>query len=463
MFLDRILASKREEVARRKKIRPISDLLQGLEPSSRSLAQALTNRRTGFILEMKKASPSQGLIRVDFDPRAIARSYASFADAISVLCDEPFFQGRLEYVRTVSETVSVPVLCKDFVVDPYQVAEARSFGADAILLMASVLDDASLAACLKECTAWKMDALVEVHDRHELDRVLRLPVNIIGINNRNLKDLTVDLLTTSELAPLIPDDKLVVCESGIRDHQDVRKLRHLADGFLVGTAVMKQANLDQAVRNLLFGRTKICGMTRPEDAAHALAAGAGFLGMIFWSRSPRFVELAAARDLCASLPEWVERVGVFVNPCVAMMLEYVETLGLSVVQLHGNEEPGFIEEIRTLLPSRCRIWKAWRVKDDSMPSRERFHSDKILLDTFDEKQQGGTGKTFDWDLVRKSVNLQDLIVAGGISPDNVEEADRLEAWALDVNSGVESAPGEKDPRKVEQLFALLRGTSRRGR
>src|SRR5437660_798827 len=170
-----------------------------LQPSDRSLARALRAGHTGFIMECKHASPSAGVLRPDFDPVAIARAYAPIADAISVITDKPYFQGSLEYLRAVREAVDLPVLCKDFVVDPYQVYEARHYGADALLLMLSVLEDREFQQCMAVAEALDMDVLAEVHDEHELERAVRLGARLIGINNRDLRTLQVDLAVTERL------------------------------------------------------------------------------------------------------------------------------------------------------------------------------------------------------------------------------------------------------------------------
>ena len=221
--LDRICAEKRAHVARAKMALPEAALLAGLAdaPPVRGFAAALERQLAqggyGLIAEIKKASPSAGLIRPDFDPATLARAYeAGGAACLSVLTDAPFFQGSDDDLRAARAAVSLPVLRKDFILDPYQIAESRRIGADCVLLIMAALSDAAARELAAAATELGMDVLAEIHDRDELERALRLGVRLIGVNNRNLKTLAVDLATTESLAPEVPADRVVVAESGIR-------------------------------------------------------------------------------------------------------------------------------------------------------------------------------------------------------------------------------------------------------
>lgn len=454
MVFEEILARKREDVRERMARRPLSAFATDLRPSDRSLKAAFRPGRTAFILECKKASPSRGLIRADFDPVRLAEAFEPVADAVSVLADEPYFQGSLADVRRVRERVKLPVLCKDFVVDPWQVSEARLYGADAVLLMLCVLDDRTTAACLEAARTLALDALVEVHDETELKRALALGAGLVGINNRDFRTLRTDLAVTERLAPLVPPGVTLVCESGIRGRPDVERLRRLAGGFLVGTSLMETANPGLAARELVFGRVKVCGLTRPADAVAAWRAGAVFGGLIFAGESPRFVSPDQARRIRQAAPlRWA---GVFVNAPAEHIRSAVSDLGLAVVQLHGEEDPGFVRDLRETLPADVEVWKAHRVAGP-VPAVESSGADRLLLDTHRSGRRGGTGETFDWSVLRGHPHRDRLVVAGGIRPDNAREAASLGAYALDVNSGVESAPGVKDEGLLQQLFEALRG------
>jgi indole-3-glycerol phosphate synthase/phosphoribosylanthranilate isomerase len=450
--LGKILAAKAGDVAARKAARPYKEVIAGLQRSKRSMEAALRAPHQGFVLECKAASPSRGLIRADLDPAALARDYAPVADAISVITDTPFFQGQLAWLRAVREAVPQPVLCKDFVLEPYQVAEARAAGADALLLMLSVLDDEGYRACAAEAERWGLDALTEVHDASELARAQALGARIVGINNRDLKTLRVDLAVTEALAPQVGGDRVVISESGLFTHADARRLRSCADAYLVGTSLVSADDPGRAARELAYGRVKVCGLTRPADAAAAWDAGATWGGLIFAPGSPRLLSPEQAAEVRGAAPlQWV---GVFVNAPQEAVVASAASLNLSAVQLHGDESPAQVSALRAALPASCEVWKAVRVRD-AVPTPEGWPgADRLLLDTYHPGARGGTGERFDWSLLTDPTQV---VLAGGLGPRNLAEADALGAWALDLNSGVESAPGIKDAQLLEQALAALRG------
>src|SRR5437763_4947273 len=232
--LGRIASAKREELARRFDGVSLDALRAEARPTTRSLAGVLAQPGARFILEIKKASPSAGAIRADADPARLARGYRGVADALSVLCDRAFFGGSLDHLTAARAEFDGPILAKDFFIDPRQVAEARIAGADAILVMLSLLDDAEAQGMIAEARRFGMDALVEVHDEGEMRRALALGAPLVGINNRNLKDLSADLSTTERLARLAPD-RTLVSESGISDRPNVDRLSPVVDGFLIGS------------------------------------------------------------------------------------------------------------------------------------------------------------------------------------------------------------------------------------
>lgn len=450
MALDRIIPRTRADLEARMRQTPRE--MFHVKRADRSLAYALSKPRAGFILECKKASPSRGLIREDFNIEALARAYAPYADAISVLTDEPFFQGSRDYLRVVSSLTKVPVLCKDFIVDPYQVYEARAFGAHAALLMLSVLDDVEYRRCKAALDELGMEALSEVHDEHELERALSLGAQIIGINNRDLRTLKVDTQMTRDLAPLVPNDRLIVCESGIFERAQVRALSSLVDGFLVGTSMMQREDVGAAARELIYGRVKVCGLTREEDARAAVAAGASFGGLIFAPSSPRVISPGQALRLVQAAPGlgWV---GVFVNQDIEQVAALASQLGLFAVQLHGDEDAAYLSALRARLPAHTQIWRAHRVRPDDLelPS---LGEDKLLLDTYSADKRGGTGQRFDWSLIPEA-RRDEVILSGGLDAECIAQADAQGVWALDVNSGVELEPGIKSSPLLNQLFEAL--------
>lgn len=263
--LAQICADKADHVAAQKQRRPLSSLeaaiadtdSTGAAKAPRGFIKALATKKNadkpGLIAEIKKASPSKGLIRSDFDPPSLARSYAAAgATCLSVLTDGPYFQGSDAYIADVRNVVGLPILRKDFMIDPYQIVESRALGADCILVIMAAVDDALARDLIAESHRWGMDALVEVHDSSERDRAVALGATMIGINNRDLRTLSVDLATTEALAPGLPSGTLAVCESGLYTEADLLRMRAIGiSTFLVGESLMRQDDVESATRRLL--------------------------------------------------------------------------------------------------------------------------------------------------------------------------------------------------------------------
>ena len=260
-ILERILQRKREEVAERRRVRPLDELRERVPhaPAPRGFARAIEHAisagRPAVIAEIKKASPSKGVIREDFDPAKLARAYEQGgATCLSVLTDAPSFQGSLANLELARKAAVMPALRKDFMLDPYQVYEARANGADCILIIMASVDDSAAKALNAAAHDLRMDVLVEVHDEDELKRALQLEARLIGINNRDLHTFKVSLETTERLAPKVPKDKILVSESGINTHEDCVRLERCGVAtFLVGESLMKQKDVTEATRNLIAG------------------------------------------------------------------------------------------------------------------------------------------------------------------------------------------------------------------
>ncbi|WP_319703762.1 bifunctional indole-3-glycerol-phosphate synthase TrpC/phosphoribosylanthranilate isomerase TrpF [Cronobacter sakazakii] len=446
--LAKIVADKALWVEARKAQQPLASFQNDVVPSTRRFYDALQGARTVFILECKKASPSKGVIRSDFDPARIAGVYKHHASAISVLTDEKYFQGSFDFLPIVSAVAHQPVLCKDFIIDPYQIYLARFYQADACLLMLSVLDDEQYRQLAAVAHSLGMGVLTEVSNEEELERALRLEAKVVGINNRDLRDLSIDLNRTRELAPRLSHGVTVISESGIHTYGQVRELSRFANGFLIGSALMEHDDLESAVRQVLLGENKVCGLTRPQDAQSAWQAGALFGGLIFVGSSPRAVSDEQARAVIDAAP--LRYVGVFRDAPVEDVVAKAKAFSLAAVQLHGDEDQTYISALRASLPETTAIWKAQSVSH-ALPPRNLQYVDRYVLDN----GQGGTGQRFDWSLL-EGQTLDNVMLAGGLGADNCVQAAQLGCAGLDFNSGVESAPGIKDSDKLAAVFRTLR-------
>jgi indole-3-glycerol phosphate synthase/phosphoribosylanthranilate isomerase len=445
-ILGRIAAAKRDELAARFDGMSLDVLRAGARPTKRSLARALAQPGARFILEIKKASPSQGTIRAGGDPGQLARGYAGVADALSVLIDGPFFGGSLGDLRSARTTFDGPILAKDFFIDLRQVAEARLAGADAMLVMLSLLDDAQARAMIAEARRFGMDVLVEVHDEPEMRRALALGAPLIGINNRDLSDFSVDLATSDRLARLAPG-RLLVSESGIAARSDVHRLAPHVDAFLVGTSLMRANEPAQAARELIFGRTKLCGINSGDPLTAARPAA--FAGFVFVPGSPRHVTAEEAAPLAGTIRRsGMLPVGIFRDAPLSVVADIATLLNLHAVQLHGREDRDEVRLLRRQLPPSCEVWTAVSVGREPLVGRG---GDRLVFDNGD----GGTGRTFDWALIHGHPELAKAIVAGGIGPHNARAARQLGAYAIDVGSALD-VRRVKSVEKIGALFDALR-------
>jgi indole-3-glycerol phosphate synthase/phosphoribosylanthranilate isomerase len=449
--LSEIARAKQAELASRFDGVSIDNLRAQARPTDCRLADVLARHGARFILEIKRASPSGGAIRPEADPSALARGYASAADALSVLCDSAYFGGSLADLAAARAEFDGPILAKDFFIDPRQVAEARIAGADAILVMLSLLDDAEAREMIAEARRFGMDALVEVHDEVEMRRALALGAPLIGINNRDLRDLSIDLSTTERLARLAPNHVLV-SESGISTRGDVERLAPHVDGFLVGSSLMRANEPAQAARELIFGRVKLCGLTSGADVRAARPAA--FAGFVFVPGSPRHVTAQEAGPLAGLVRKsGMLPVGVFRDAPTEEVVEAAASLNLHAVQLHGTEDAEYVSALRRGLPPETEIWTAVSVGRDPLSGRG---GDRLLFDNDD----GGSGCAFDWSLIASHPALSRSLIAGGIGPENARAAQELGAYAIDVGSAVDERPGCKSPEKIGALFDALRPQSR---
>lgn len=467
--LQRIVADKRVEIDAKKLSFPVENFIDELQPSSNSFYNALAAKGTSYIFECKKASPSKGLIREHFDLDEITDAYMKEAACFSVLTDEKYFQGKFEYLQFVSKKVNQPALNKDFFIDEYQIHLARYLGANAVLLMLSVLSDEEYKTLAALTHHYKMDVLTEVSNEEETERALALGARIIGINNRNLRDLSTDLAMTEKLAPMIRADErfngVIISESGIYHHSDILRLSPLVDGFLVGSALMAQDDLDLAINQLVYGPIKVCGVTSIEQAAMISSFPVTYMGLIFTAKSKRFVSLETAIEITQQVKG--NYLGVFLDSPIEQVLEYANKLSLSGVQLHGNETQEYVTQLHSLLPQHCQIFKVIAVDvDDANNVRSAVESwqsllngaivSKILLDCKVGEQLGGTGQSFDWQVINQLPNKHQIALAGGLGIKNIKKASEFNLSLLDVNSGVETQSGQKSEALLSELFNELR-------
>ncbi|WP_075433797.1 bifunctional indole-3-glycerol-phosphate synthase TrpC/phosphoribosylanthranilate isomerase TrpF [Buchnera aphidicola] len=447
-ILSKILTSTYQWIQYQKKNIPLLSFEKKIEKSRISFKDHLKKNHPAFILECKQSSPSNGIINKKFNISKIINVYDKYADIISVITEEKFFHGNFEYLLQARENTKKPLLCKDFFIDPYQIYYARYHKANAILLMLSILDDATYMKLSNIAKQMHLGVLTEINNIEELKRALALNAEVIGINNRNLKDLSVDIHKTKKIAQLIPKDRIIICESGITSYTDVRDLSKVVDGFLIGSHLMKSKNLESATRSIIYGENKICGLKNPLEAQYAEKYGCVYGGLNFIPKSPRYIYNQEAKEIVTYTK--LKYIGIFRNESHQYILNKVDQFNLYAVQLHGTEDDIFIKKLKRILPKSVRIWKAISMKKDTV-IKTNSNINRYLLDN----QAGGTGQTFDWRLI-KTFKIADMMLAGGLNLKNSFLASTLGFRGLDFNTGLELSPGRKDPKKIKSIFRILR-------
>ena len=489
MFLEQIVSQTLMDLEQRKQELPLAEMMLSAvaQPPPRDLLEALrpshspgdhmgsplqwTKSQIRLIAEVKRASPSKGLLAPHLDPVELAMTYtANGAAAISVLTEPHFFLGSLQYLRAIKEAVNVPVLRKDFIVDEYQVYEARACGADAILLICAILSDEQLQYLLKVAHDQRMRCLVETHNAQEVQRAVAAGAAIIGINARDLVTFEVNPYLFRELRYTIPTDRIVVAESGIRSSADARRLaRYDIHAMLVGESLVVSNDVPTQIRLLLYGanngvQVKICGLRTHEHLNTAIEAEADLLGLMFYEPSHRYIQPEQAKMLLENTRfssgaiNWAptpDLVGVFVNKESDFINDVAERIGLHFVQLHGNELPEFCQLINRPVIKALQLEKG---KDREMVRTFRDVAWRILLDT-PSATWGGSGLTHNWHLARRIAQETPIFLAGGLTPGNVAEAiSQVHPWGVDVSSGVETNK-HKDVAKIRTFIENVRQSS----
>ncbi len=474
MFLDRIVHQTLLDLEQRKREYPLEEMQRraAAQPAARDLLAAFEPRsRVHLIAEVKRASPSKGMLAPHLDPVKLACLYeANGASVISVLTEPHFFLGAPEYLTAIKEAVNIPVLRKDFIVDDYQVYEARAWGADAILLICAILDDNQLRRLLNLAHEQGMRCLVEVHSSEEAQRAVAVGAQVIGVNSRDLVTFKMNPYLLRELRQLIPADRVVVAESGIHTGADARRLaRYNVQAMLVGESLVTSSAIPAQMHTLLQEanagtQVKICGLRTPEHIDTATKAGADLLGFIFHEPSHRYIQPRQVQPLLEASVSFGQAaqeqtipdlVGIFVNREADFINEVVERAGLHFVQLHGTESPDFCRSI-----SRPVI-KGLQIRNEDDLQQFEIYKDvvwRFLLDT-PTADWGGTGIVGDWQLARKAALEHPILLAGGLTVENVADAvQQVRPWGVDVSSGVETQK-QKDVNKIQAFVAAVRQAS----
>lgn len=509
MILDKIIEATKIRVAQEKEVEsPEAVKAAALAlPSDTGFPfeAALRQQDFNFICEVKKASPSKGIIAEHFPYLDIAKEYeVAGAAAISVLTEPDFFKGDKKYLQEIASTVKIPVLRKDFIIDEYQIYQAKVWGASAILLICACLDMPTLTKFRELADSLGLSSLVEAHDENEVQMAIDCGARIIGVNNRNLKDFTVDVQNSVRLRNLVQDDVIFVSESGLETPEDIQVLRDNNIGVaLMGETFMRSPNKVEKLA-YLYGPTyytlkvKMCGISKVETIPAVVEAKPDYMGLVF-APSKRQVTVDQAKTLVEELhkqygnrysreevqcsndvvqdgavigavhegtltstenasptlihQEAIKTVGVFVNETLENLVTIATEVNLDVVQLHGDEDEAFIQSLKER--TNVEIWKAVQIR--SAADAEAWidsSADMLLFDAYHKDERGGTGEVFDWSCLDEFE--RPFMLAGGIDSTNVARAIRtVRSYGIDISSGIET-DGVKDNEKITAFTKLVR-------
>ena len=483
MILDKIVEATKIRVAQEKQVEsPEAVKAAALAlPSDTGFPfeAALRQQDFNFICEVKKASPSKGIIAEHFPYLDIAKEYeVAGAAAISVLTEPDFFKGDKKYLQEIASTVKIPVLRKDFIIDEYQIYQAKVWGASAILLICACLDVPTLTKFRELADSLGLSSLVEAHDEHEVQMAIDCGARIIGVNNRNLKDFTVDVQNSVRLRNLVQDDVIFVSESGLETPEDIQVLRDNNIGVaLMGETFMRSPNKVEKL-SYLYGPTyytpkvKMCGISKVETIPAVVEAKPDYMGLVF-APSKRQVTVDQAKTLVEELHrgyaqkygsdtehdknDTIKTVGVFVNETVDNLVTIANEANLDAVQLHGDEDEAFIQSLKER--TNVEVWKAIQIR--TAADTEKWidsSADMLLFDAYHKDERGGTGEVFDWSSL--DAFERPFMLAGGIDSTNVARAIRtVRPYGIDISSGIETN-GMKDDKKITAFTKIVKSIGR---
>ena len=400
------------------------------------------------------------------------------AAAISVLTEPDFFKGDKKYLQEIASTVKIPVLRKDFIIDEYQIYQAKVWGASAILLICACLDVSTLTKFRELADSLGLSSLVEAHDEKEVQMAIDCGARIIGVNNRNLKDFTVDVQNSVRLRNLVQDDVIFVSESGLETPEDIQVLRDNNIGVaLMGETFMRSPNKVEKLA-YLYGPTyytpkvKMCGISKVETIPAVVEAKPDYMGLVF-APSKRQVTVDQAKTLVEELHrgyaqkygsdtehdknDTIKTVGVFVNETVDNLITIANEANLDAVQLHGDEDEAFIQSLKER--TNVEVWKAIQIR--SAADVEEWidsSADMLLFDAYHKDERGGTGEVFDWSSL--DAFERPFMLAGGIDSTNVARAIRtVRPYGIDISSGIETN-GVKDDEKITAFTKIVKSIGR---
>lgn len=479
MILDKIIEATKIRVAQEKQVESPESVKAAAVAlpvdTGFPFEAALRQQDFNFICEVKKASPSKGIIAEHFPYLDIAKEYeVAGAAAISVLTEPDFFKGDKKYLQEIASTVKIPVLRKDFIIDEYQIYQAKVWGASAILLICACLDVPTLTKFRELADSLGLSSLVEAHDEHEVQMAIDCGARIIGVNNRNLKDFTVDVQNSVRLRNLVQDDVIFVSESGLETPEDIQVLRDNNIGVaLMGETFMRSPNKVEKLA-YLYGSTyytpkvKMCGISKVETIPAVVEAKPDYMGLVF-APSKRQVTVDQAKTLVEELHKQytkrynngaeqsnndeIKTVGVFVNETLDNLVSIATETNLDVVQLHGDEDEAFIQSLKER--TNVEVCKAVQIR--SAADAEAWidsRADMLLFDAYHKDERGGTGEVFDWSCLDEFE--RPFMLAGGIDSTNVARAIRtVRPYGIDISSGIET-DGVKDDEKITAFTKLVR-------